>query len=205
MYSPAYNEVRDNAELVAFMREHGFALLVTATGGVPAASHLPCIVEARGTRLALVLHMARANPQWQQFSDSEVMVVFSGPHAYVSPRWYEQRERVPTWNYAAVHAYGKVKLLPERDAKYAAVAKLVAVHDPQWRPVLEGLRSSYLDAMLEAIVAFEIEVTRIETRWKLSQNRGRREQELIAAQLEKSDDGIERALAALTRRHFVEE
>jgi transcriptional regulator len=205
MYSPSYNQVGDRAELLELMRANNFALLVTATGGVPAASHLPCIVEERGAQLALVMHMARANSQWQQFFDDEVLVAFSGPHAYVSPRWYEQVERVPTWNYAAVHAYGRVKVIEERAAKHAAVAKLVAAHDPQWRPTFESLRDEYVDTMLEAIVAFEIEVTRLEARWKLSQNRGRREQERIAAELEKSGDEVERALAALTRRHLVRE
>ena len=205
MYSPPYNRIEDRAELLAFMRANNFALLVTATGGVPAASHLPCIVEERGARLALLMHMAHANDQWQHFFDDEVLVVFSGPHAYVSPRWYEQAERVPTWNYAAVHAYGRVRVLEERAAKHAAVAKLVAAHDPQWRPAFEALRAEYVDSMLGAIVAFEIEVTRIEARWKLSQNRGRREQERIAAELEKSADGLERSLAALTRRHLVPE
>jgi len=203
MYAPEYNQNDDRAELLAFMRANNFALLVTATGGAPAASHLPCIVEARGAQLALVMHMARANPQWQQFFEDEVLVVFSGPHAYVSPRWYEQTERVPTWNYAALHAYGRVTVLGERAAKHAAVARLVAAHDPQWCPAFEALREEYVDSMLEGIVAFEIAVTRIEARWKLSQNRGRREQERIAAQLEKSADGTERALAELTRRHLV--
>jgi len=151
------------------------------------------------------MHMARANPQWQQFFDDEALVVFSGPHAYVSPRWYEQRERVPTWNYAAVHAYGTPSVLAARDAQHAAMTKLVAAHDPQWLATFEALRAEYLDAMLGAIVVFEIPVARLEARWKLSQNRGRREQERIADELEKSRDGGERALAALTRRHLVAE
>ena len=203
MYSPPYNQVEGRSERLAFMRANSFCLLVTAPGGEIGASHLPCIVEERGDRIVLVMHMARANPQWQSFFDDEVMVVFAGPHAYVSPRWYEQKERVPTWNYAAVHAYGKVRVIDERTPKHAAIAKLVAEHDPKWQSAFKGLREAYLNDMLANIVAFEIEVTRLETRWKLSQNRGRREQELIVAELEKSADATERALAALTRKHFV--
>ena len=216
MYSPAYNRIEDRAELLAFMRANNFALLVTGTGGALHASHLPVIVEERGAeaqkprngdgeRLVLVMHMAKANPQWRELFDDEVLVVFFGPHAYISPRWYEQKERVPTWNYAAVHVYGTARIIEGRQAKHAAQAKLVAVHDPQWLPAFASLRGQYVDDMLDAIVNFEIAVTRIETRWKLSQNRGRREQELIAAQLEKSVDGVERSLAALTRKHFVPE
>jgi transcriptional regulator len=147
--------------------------------------------------------MARANPQWQSFfPDEEALVVFWGPHAYVSPRWYEQSPRVPTWNYSAVHAYGAVRVLDDA-GKREAVGRLVAAHDPQWQPDYERLPEAYMTDMLANIVAFEIAVTRLETRWKLSQNRGRREQELIAAQLAQSTDSSERALAALTLAHLV--
>jgi transcriptional regulator len=156
--------------------------------------------------LVLDMHMARANPQWREFfEDEEVMVVFSGPHAYVSPRWYEERERVPTWNYAAVHAYGVPRVIEDRQLKYRSQRKLVATLDPQWLAMFESLQQEYVDNMLDGIVNFEIAVTRVQTRWKLSQNRGRREQELIAAELEKSPESAARALAALTRRHRVVE
>ena len=203
MYAPPYNQLEDCAELLQFMRAHNFCLIVTGTGGELAGSHLPCIIEERGAQLVLVMHMARANPQWQGFFDDEVLVVFAGPHAYVSPRWYEEKERVPTWNYAAVHAYGKVTVTTERAAKHAAQRELVAQLDPQWLPKFDALRAEYVENMLNGIVTFDIAVTRLETRWKLSQNRGRREQELIAAELERSADSGERALAALTRRHLV--
>jgi transcriptional regulator len=205
MYAPPYNQPSDRAEAIAFMRENAFALLVTAAGGEVAGSHLPVIVEERGGELVLLMHMARANPQWQSFFDDEVMVVFFGAHAYVSPRWYEETERVPTWNYAAVHAYGKVRVTGERAAKHASQRKLVALLDPQWLPAFDGLREEYLASMLDNIVSFEIAVTRLEARWKLSQNRGRREQERIIAQLEKSPDCSARALAELTRRHLLAE
>lgn len=204
MYAPPYNQPADRAETVAFMREHGFALLVTGTGGALHASHLPVHVEERGEALTLGMHMAKANAQWREFFDDEVLVVFSGPHAYVSPRWYAQRERVPTWNYAAVHAYGKVALLDAPEAKQEAQARLVAAYDPEWAAGYRALSPAYLRDMLDGIVAFEVRVTRLETRWKLSQNRGREEQERIAAALEKSDDSAVRALAALTRRHLTD-
>ena len=205
MYSPPYNQVGDRAELLAFMRANSFALLVTATGGTPLASHLPVTVADGEGGLAIHSHMARNNPQWREFFDDEVLVVFSGPHAYVSPRWYEARERVPTWNYAAVHAYGRVTVTGDRAMKHAAQRALVAELDPQWLPKFDALRPEYVQSMLEGIVTFDIAVTRLETRWKLSQNRGRREQELIAAELERSADSSVRALAALTRKYYVAE
>ena len=203
MYSPSYNQVEDRAEVLALMRANGFPLLVTGTGGTLHASHLPSMVHERDAKIVLDMHMARNNPQWKEFFDDEAMVVFSGPHAYVSPRWYEEQERVPTWNYAAVHAYGVPCIITGKKEKYDSQRRLVAHLDPQWLPKFDSLRQEYVDSMLDGIVNFEIPVTRLETRWKLSQNRSRREMELIAAQLDRSADSAERALAAMTRKHLT--
>ena len=205
MYSPSYNQLENRAELLDFMRANGFPLLVTGTGGALHASHLPVMVSEAGGEMVLDMHMARANPQWKEFFEDEVLVVFSGAHAYVSPRWYAEKERVPTWNYAAVHAYGIPGIIIEKDRKLASQRNLIARHDPQWLPQFDALSKKYVDGMLAGIVNFEIRVTRVETRWKLSQNRGRAEMEAIAAQLERSTGCDERALAALTRKHLVEE
>jgi transcriptional regulator len=205
MYSPSYNRVEDRAEVVEFMRANSFVVLVSGTGGELQASHLPAQIRVEKEQIILDMHMARANAQWKEFFDEEVMVVFSGPHAYVSPRWYEERERVPTWNYAAVHAYGIPKVIDDRKLKYESQRRLVALLDPQWLPRFDDLRPEYVDTMLEGIVNFEIPVSRLETRWKLSQNRSRHEQENIAARLEASSDSLERALAALTRRQLARE
>ena len=204
MYSPAYNRIEDRAELLAFMRANNFPILVTGTGGVLHASHLPVTIHEEGSQIVIDMHMAKNNPQWQEFLDDEAMVVFAGPHAYISPRWYEEQERVPTWNYTAVHAYGVPKIISERKAKFESQRRLIELLDPQWLPKFDALRQEYVDMMLDGIVNFSIPAARIETRWKLSQNRGRREMELIAAALEKSGDSNERALSALTRKHYVE-
>jgi transcriptional regulator len=204
MYSPDYNQIENRAEVLEFMRANNFAVVVTATGGEPRASHLPVLIEERGEGLVIVAHMAKNNPQWEAFFDDEVLVVFHGPHAYVSPRWYAEKERVPTWNYAAVHAYGKVTAFHDAGSKRTAVAKLVAHHDPAWQADFDRLSPAYMEGMLNGIVAFEIPVTRLETRWKLSQNRGRREMELITAELEKSKFPAERELVPLMRSHLVE-
>ena len=201
MYSPAYNQLENQAEVVAFMRANNFALLVTGTGGSLHGSHLPVLVHERDGRIALDMHMARNNAQWKEFFDDEVMVVFFGPHAYVSPRWYEEKERVPTWNYTAVHAYGVPKIHSDKAQKAKSQRHLIETMDPQWLPKHDALSQKYVDTMLEGIVNFSIPVARIETRWKLSQNRGRREMELIAEALDKAGEA---ALAALTRKHYVE-
>lgn len=199
MYSPPYNRIEDRAEVLAFMRENNFPVLVTGAGTLR-ASHLPVLVDDRDGQLVIDMHMARANPQWREFSEQEVLVVFSGPHAYVSPRWYEETERVPTWNYAAVHAYGVPRLVDDKAAKHARQRRLVEHLDPQWLPKFDALDPGYVERMLGAIAVFDIPVSRLETRWKLSQNRGRREMELIAENLDRTG---EKALAALTRKHMV--
>jgi transcriptional regulator len=201
MYSPPYNRVEDRAEVLAFMRANNFPALVTGAGTSLRASHLPVTVQEKDGRLVIDMHMARANPQWRDFSQGEVLVVFTGPHAYISPRWYEEAERVPTWNYAAVHAYGVPRIFEDQAIKRASQRRLVESLDPQWLPKFDALDAGYVERMLGAIVVFEIPVTRLETRWKLSQNRGRREMELIIEALEKSG---ERPLAELTRKHLVD-
>ena len=201
MYSPPYNRVEDRAELIAFMRANNFPVLVTGLGGALQASHLPAMIDEAGGEIVIDMHMAQANPQWHDFFDEEAMVIFTGAHAYISPRWYEEAERVPTWNYAAVHAYGVPKIIDDPAAKHASQRRLVAAMDPQWLPKFDALDPKYVTGMLNGIVNFQIPVTRIETRWKLSQNRGRREMELIVAALEQQG---ERALAALMRKHLVD-
>jgi transcriptional regulator len=202
MYSPPYNRLEDRRELIEFLRANNFPVLVTGTGGALHGSHLPATIHEEGEQIVIDMHMARANAQWKEFFDDEVLVIFAGPHGYVSPRWYEEKERVPTWNYAAVHAYGVPQRIPDPAAKKAGQRRLIEMMDPQWLPQFDRLSEKYVAMMLEGIVNFRIPVTRIETRWKLSQNRGRREMELIIAELER---GGESALAALMRRHLVEE
>ena len=200
MYAPSYNRVEDRAEILAFMRENNFPVLITGLGGTLHASHLPSMIHEEGDHVVIDMHMAHANQQWQEFFDEEVLVIFTGAHGYVSPRWYEEKERVPTWNYAAIHAYGIPQMVKDEAAKLASQRRLVEYMDPQWLPKFDALGPKYVSGMLNGIVNFRIPVTRLETRWKLSQNRGRREMELIIEALEK---GGEPALAALMRKHLV--
>ena len=203
MYVPRHFSIEDHARMVDFMRCNSFALLTTCTDTGPFVSHLPLLHVEGGAQGKLIGHMARANPQWRHFaSGKEALVVFWGPHAYISPAWYDTPNQVPTWNYTAVHAYGVPKVLSDPKVKHESQRRLVAALDPQWLPQFDALRPEYVERMLEGIVNFQIAVTRLETRWKLSQNRSRREQELIAEQLERSGDSVERALAALTRKHL---
>ena len=116
MYVPSHFRVDDASELAAFMRENAFATLVSVHDGAPFATHLPVLVDGVGASLALSGHVARANPQWTSLDAHDVLVMFTGPHAYVSPSCYENPKSVPTWNYTAVHVYGRAQLVDDRGA-----------------------------------------------------------------------------------------
>jgi transcriptional regulator len=200
MYVPSQNRMDDRAGQLAFIRQYSFATLVTAApGAAPKATHLPFVAVERGAELRLVAHLARANSQWRDFTDAaEVLVIFQGPHAYVSPSLYQRHPSVPTWNYAAVHASGTLRLLESRQDKLAALRQLVLANDAPWLAEMERLPEDYLALKLDGIVAFEIAVTRLEARWKLSQERTPQERQAIADALAASADGAAQATAAMT-------
>lgn len=199
MYVPRHFRVDDSAELAAFMRANPFASFVTIHDGRPFATHIPFLVVGDGPNLTLAAHIARANPQWRDMTDGEALVTFTGPHAYVTPRWYAAPENVPTWNYAAVHVYGRVRIMDDRDEKYDLLRRLTDreeanARDP-WR--LETLPERDVESMLQAIVAFSVTPTRIEGKYKLSQNKTREDRVSVAAALDASASEPARAVAAL--------
>ena len=202
MYVPPHNRIDDRPALLAFMRAHSFVALVTDGEQGLCATHLPVVVEHDGDRVRLLAHIARANPQWRDFAGGrEAMTIFAGPHAYVSPRHYERAESVPTWNYAAVHAYGVPRIVEDRDEKHAQQAKLIALHDAGYGARFPGLPREYVDRMLGAIVAFAVEVTRLDARFKLSQEKLPVERDRIIAELESSGDSQAAETAGMMRTH----
>jgi transcriptional regulator len=193
MYTPAHFEA-DESHAVQAMREHSFALLVSvdAEGG-PVITHCPLVVSDDGKRL--VGHVARANPHVKLLErNARVLVVFNGPHAYVSPSWYSSKAAVPTWNYIAVHAHGSLQLQDDADRKEAALKQLIALHDPAYAAQWDELGADYRSKMLGAIVAFEIAVTRIEGKFKISQNRPAEDRRRVQEEHAASHDDA-RALA----------
>jgi transcriptional regulator len=202
MYSPPHHRIEDRGELERFMRVHSFVSVVTAADGIPQASHVPCAIRREGDALAIVAHLARANPQWRDFDGARpALVIFGGPHAYVSPRHYERAKSVPTWNYAAVHAYGRPRIVAGRDATIAVLDALSRASDPDYVSRLHAMPGDYLDAMLRAIVAFEMPIERLEARYKLSQEKQPRERGRIVADLAASRDGAAIETAQLMEAH----
>jgi transcriptional regulator len=191
MYVPNVFALTDAEAIAEVMREYDFALLVTAPGGTPRASHLPVLHDpARGDKGTLLAHMARANPQWKDFAKladggGEALAVFQGPHAYVSPNWYGPGAAVPTWNYVAVHAYGVPQIVDDPARVRALLDRLVQVQERGSRAPwsMESQDGEYLERMMRGIVAFEIPVTRLEAKAKLSQNKGLEDRRAVIAAL----------------------
>jgi len=193
MYIPKAFREDDLNTLHKLIRAYSFATLITQHEGVPFATHLPFILDAqRGKNGSLLAHMARANPQWHDFaSEQEVLVIFQGPHAYVSPSWYEVELSVPTWNYAVVHAYGIPRLLEDNEELYKLLKILIETHEAQFEsPWPFQLPDDYLQKMMHGIVGFEIEITRLEGKFKMSQNRTESERENVIAALQESSDTL---------------
>jgi transcriptional regulator len=199
MYLPKSFQIEDLPELHGFMQAYNFATLVTQHAGAPFASHLPFMLDAgRGPQGTLLAHLARANPQWRDFAAGEVLVIFQGPHAYISPSWYATHPSVPTWNYAVVHAYGVPRIIEDHDTLHHMLAKLVDTHEAGFtQPWRMDLPHDYLDKMMRAVVGFEIEITRLEGKLKLSQNRSEQDQHQVAEALGQSEHPLDRGVAEL--------
>lgn len=191
---PEYKENNEN-KLIEFMQAHTFANLISSANNMPIATHLPFIVEQRADKIFLISHMAKANPQWQSFSENELLIIFQGPHAYISPKHYEKQQNVPTWNYIAVHAYGKGTIIDKPDDVIALMEKTIHLYEKDFYNQWKNLSSEYVNGMLKAIVAFEIEVTKLEGKFKLSQNKTKNEQQNIISSFEKSNDSLEKGIA----------
>jgi transcriptional regulator len=203
MYIPEFNRIEDRATALAFMRANPFAILVSNMDDGPFATHLPVVVSEVQGNLKLRAHVAKANLHWKLFEHeqpAESLVIFHGPHAYISPALYELRESVPTWNYVTVHAYGRGSILSADDEKRQVLADLISQFDSAYLGQWSSLGGPYQERMLSHIVAFEIKVERLEAKFKLSQNRTRTEQENVIQALGASTDSAVSGVAELMRR-----
>lgn len=197
MYVPNPFGETDPAVIERLIRDNGFALLVSGSGdGVVVATHLPLTYHPE--EAVLRGHVARANGHWHQFeTPGPALAIFSGPHAYVSPRWYQPAPSVPTWNYEAVHVYGTARLVEGEAALRSILETLSAQYDPAW-PVA-ALPEKYLAGMMRGIVGIELAIERIEAKRKLSQNRSAADVAGVIAALEGGTD-MDRAVAAAMRQ-----
>ena len=200
MYSPDHFKVDDPAILAAFMARHSFATIVTHDGQASHATHMPVLLDRdRGPQGTLISHMARANPQWRHFeSGQEVLVIFTGPHAYVSPAWYDSAPAVPTWNYTAVHAYGIPRVVTDQERFAGMLHELVEFHEAPRADRWHGeMPEEFRDRLMKGIVGVEIEITRLEGKFKLSQNRSDADRAGVIATLAASTDQADRDTAEM--------
>jgi transcriptional regulator len=199
MYIPSANRIVDKAQINSFIQSHGFATVVTHNEGTLWASHLPVLFdEASEGDGILRSHMARANEQWRHFeSGPEVLCIFHGPHSYISPSSYVMQETVPTWNYAVVHVYGKARVVADAAVLRRIVTDTTTKYESH-RPVPWEitLSDAALAAMLNAIVGFSVQITRIEAKFKLGQNRSQADQSGMLRDLHDSPDCGSQQLAS---------
>jgi transcriptional regulator len=203
MYIPEHFRESRSAVLHDFIRLHSFGTLVSQVEGEPFATHLPFLLDAEsGPHGTLRAHVARANPHWRGLhEDAQALVMFQGPHAYVSPSWYATPVAVPTWNYTAVHAYGRPRLVEDREALRALVDDTVRAYEgayaEPWR--LERLDAAVVEKMLDNIVGFEVRIERLEGKLKLGQNRSAADREGVIAALTRQGDEQSTAVATMMR------
>jgi transcriptional regulator len=198
---PAFTERRPNV-LMAHIERYDFGLLVTNGPEGLVASHIPFLIERDGDQMHLHGHLARPNPQVTDLArGGEVLAIFHGPHAYISPNWYATAPSVPTWNYADVHAYGTVRLVEDDEWLRRFLARLSARHEARnpapWR--MQDLPRDYVEIMLKGIIGLDIAVTRLEGKYKLSQNRPAVDRPVVIDALEAQSDPDAQAVARLMR------
>lgn len=202
MYIPEYFRVRDHEDAIKFMRANPFAILISSTDGGPFATHLPLFVRAEKGDEKVVLrgHVAKANPHWRYLEQQpQCLAIFHGPHSYISPTNYTIHESVPTWNYGAVHLYGNAKVFSSPEALQGVLHELMQTFEPAYAAQWASLDETFRERMLKQIVGFEIEVTKMEAKFKLNQNRSREDQENVIAALEKAEDTAVSGVARLMK------
>ena len=200
MYIPEFNRLKDHAVALTFMKANPFAIVISAATSSPFATHIPVLASQPGDRVLLRGHFARANPHWKLLKEErETLVVFHGPHAYISPRLYESRESVPTWNYAAVHAYGPARIFSEPERLAEILLETIAVFEPAYLEQWQNLGEEFRAKMLRQIVGFEIAAENLEAKFKLSQNRPGADQARVIQSLEASEDSVISGVAKLMK------
>lgn len=201
MYIPAHFKMKDEQMAFDLIKEYSFAILFSHHEGLPFVTHLPLVLN--NERTYLYGHFARLNPQWKDIENQIVLVVFHGPHSYISPSWYETNKAVPTWNYVAVHVYGEVELITDEEELKESLDDLVGRYEgPNSSYKMEEVDSGYLKGMSKGVQGFKIKINRIEGKSKLSQNHPVPRQELVIKQLEKRTTTDELAIAKLMKANI---
>lgn len=196
MYIPNHFLQTDRKAIVEFMQKYSFATVISMNGNKPIATHLPVLTFEENNELVLMSHFAKANPHAGIIVNNPVMAIFSEPHAYISPKFYEKEQAVPTWNYIAIHAYGNATLIDDDQGKLDLLEKTVITYEEAYLNQWKGLSVDFKLKMLKGITAFKVEVTELEAKNKLSQNKTYTERQNIINSLSNSADTNEKGIAA---------
>lgn len=202
MYIPKINKMHGDKEAFAFMQKYSFATLVTSSNTRPSATHLPFVVEKRDEKIYLKSHFAKANQQWKEIETKEVLVIFNEPHAYISPKNYEKKINVPTWNYLSVHAYGKCKIISDYPAVIDVLENTITYYEKTFINQWNTLPEDYKIRMCKGIVAFEIEVLELQAKKKISQDKTEVEKKNIINNLESSGDMNDASIAKYMKKNL---
>ena len=201
MYIPSINRFDDRDEIIAFMKRFSFATVVSSCEGRPLATHLPFLVDESGDDIVLTSHFAKANDHWKHIQDSEALVIFSEPHAYISPAHYQNEQNVPTWNYLSVHAYGPAEWVTDEGEVFKILENTIDYYEAAYRQQWEKLTEKYKQGMAQGIVAFRIRVSELQAKKKLSQNRTPEERQNIINGLSQSPYTHEQSIADYMRKN----
>ncbi|MCR6598753.1 FMN-binding negative transcriptional regulator [Bacillus halotolerans] len=203
MYIPKYYKVTNADDIWDFVQNNSFGTIVTTAQGKPIATHLPLQFMKEGDTYYITGHIAYGNPQWRTFETCEdVLVMFQGPHAYISSSWYE-KENVPTWNYQAIHVYGTASILNEEELKHDLTMLLQKYEKHRKNPVLwDKLSPQLLESQLKGIVGFKMKVGEIQASYKLSQNRNEKDYMNIIDQLRHEGNPNSKQMAELMEKRL---
>ena len=192
----------DKKKIVDFMNRFSFATLITSKNDFPIATHLPFIIKEENDKLFLYSHVAKQNEQWKHIEENVILVIFTEPHAYISPTNYEKEVNVPTWNYISIHAYGKGQLLTRHEDMISLLESTIDNYEASYREQWNRLPDKYRLAQMMGISGFKIEVTEIQAKEKLSQNKTHNEQQKIIDTLAASSDANEQITAEYMARNL---
>jgi transcriptional regulator len=200
MYIPSHFKVEDDEIIYNIIQEYGFATFFSQHEGEPFATHIPLMIDK--DKEYLYGHFARANPQWKDIHNQNVLAIFHGPYCYISSSWYESNQAVPTWNYLAVHVYGKVEIVEDDELKESLsdLVKKYEVPDSSYQ--LYEVDARYLEGMTKGVVGFKIKIKKIEGKAKLSQNHSIERRELVIQELEKFESEDERKIASYMKDYL---
>lgn len=204
MYIPNNFSITDQNEILAFMKAYSFATIISAKENMPTATHLPFIVSTREDKVILTSHFAKANDHWKELETNKSLIIFNQPHAYISPSHYERELNVPTWNYIAVHAYGDARIIIDEQSTFDVLEATINNYEAGYKNQWDNLPFDYKMKLTKGIVAFEVTVTDLQAKKKLSQNKSEKEQKNIIDSLSLSEDKNERDIAAYMTKHKVE-